>query len=93
MKNNIIIEEELLQGKPLQLERALIMETVNALQQINGSNYEDTCENLRLIADVIEEIEEHINDDLITFEWDPMGAWYRVENEEDEEDEESEGDE
>ncbi len=79
IKNNIIIEEELLQGQPLRLERTLIMETVNALQQINGSNYEDTCHNLRLIADVIEEIEDHINDDLITFKWDPMGAWYRVE--------------
>lgn len=76
---NVIIEEELLQGEPLRLERALIMETVNALQQINGSNYENTCHNLRLIADVIEEIEEHINDDLITFKWNPMGAWYRVE--------------
>jgi hypothetical protein len=84
MKNNIIIEEEILQGEPLKLERALIMETINALQQINGSNYEDTCHNLRLIADVIEEIEEHINDDLITFKWNPMGAWYRVENEEEE---------
>ena len=79
---NVIIEEEILQGEPLRLERALIMETINALQQINGSNYEDTCHNLRLIADVIEEIEEHINDDLITFKWNPMGAWYRVENEE-----------
>lgn len=79
MKNNIIIDEELLQGEPLRLERALIMETVNALQQINGSNYENTCYNLRLIADVIEEIEEHINDDLITFRYNPMGAWYRVE--------------
>lgn len=79
MKNNVIIEEELLQGEPLRLERALIMETVNALQQINGSNYENTCHNLRLIADVIEEIEDHINDEIITFKWNPMGAWYRVE--------------
>ena len=76
---NVIIEEELLQGEPLRLERALIMETVNALQQINGSNYENTCHNLRLIADVIEEIEDHINDKIITFHWNPMGAWYRVE--------------
>lgn len=85
---NVIIEEELLQGEPLRLERALIMETVNALQQINGSNYENTCHNLRMIADVIEEIENHINDEIITFKYNPMGAWYRVE-----EDEESEGDE
>lgn len=76
---NIIIEEDILQGEPLRLERALIMETINALQQINGSNYEDTCHNLRLIADVIEEIEDHINDEIITFKWNPMGAWYRVE--------------
>ena len=78
MKNNIIINEELLQGQPLQLERALIMETINALQQINGSNYENTCYNLRLIADVIEEIEDHINDETITFRYNPMGSWYRV---------------
>ncbi len=81
MNKTIIIEEELLQGQPLQLERALIMETVNALQQINGSNYENTCHNLRLVADVIEEIEEHINDEIITFKLDPMGSWYRVESE------------
>ena len=81
MNKAIIIEEELLQGQPLQLERALIMETVNALQQINGSNYENTCHNLRLVADVIEEIEEHINDEIITFKLDPMGSWYRVESE------------
>ena len=81
MNKTIIIEEELLQGQPLQLERALIMETVNALQQINGSNYENVCHNLRLIADVIEEIEEHINDETITFKWNPMGSWYRVESE------------
>lgn len=81
---NVIIEEELLQGEPLRLERALIMETVNALQQINGSNYENTCHNLRLIADVIEEIEDHINDKIITFKYNPMGSWYRVENEESE---------
>lgn len=81
---NVIIEDELLQGEPLRLERALIMETVNALQQINGSNYENTCHNLRMIADVIEEIEEHINDEIITFKYNPMGAWYRVEDEESE---------
>lgn len=85
---SVIIEEELLQGEPLRLERVLIMETVNQLQQINGSNYENTCHNLRMIADVIEEIEDHINDEIITFKYNPMGNWYRVE-----EDEESEGDE
>ncbi len=81
MKNNIIIEEELLQGQPLRLETELKLELIQQLQQMNGSNYEDICYNMRLLADVFEEIEEHINDEIITFKWNPMGSWYRVESE------------
>lgn len=78
----IIMEDYLMEGNPLRLEKVLIQETIRALQDINGNNYEDTCHNLRLMADVIEEIEEHINDEHIRFEYNPMGAWVRVEESE-----------
>ena len=68
-----------MEGNPLRLEKIIIQETIRALQDINGSNYEDTCHNLRLMTDVIEEIEEHINDKYIKFEYNPMGAWVRIE--------------
>ena len=87
MRSNLIIEEEILQGQPLRLETELKLELIQQLQQMNGNNYENICDNLRLLADVFEEIEDHINDDLITFKWNPMGAWYRVEEEESEESE------
>ena len=79
--NNIIIEDEFIQGKPLNVERYIITEIANQMLKINAANYEDTCNNMRLFADVVEEIEEHINDDLITFRYNPMGTWYRVEDE------------
>ena len=75
----IIMEDYLMEGNPLRLEKVIIQETIKALQDINGNNYEDTCHNLRLMVDVIEEIEEHINDEYIRFEYNPMGAWVRVE--------------
>ena len=79
MRSNLIIEEEILQGQPLRLETELKLELIQQLQQMNGNNYENICDNLRQLADVFEEIEEHINDDLITFKWNAMGTWYRVE--------------
>ena len=76
------ISEDFMEGIPLLLERVLIRKTIKALQDIDHDNYENTCDNLKLIADVIEEIEEHINDKHIRFEYNPMGAWVRVEESE-----------
>jgi len=79
----IILEDYLMEGNPLRLEQVIIQELVNQLRSISGSNYEDVCHNLRLMSMVIEELEDHINDEYIKFEYNPMGAWIRVdENEE-----------
>ena len=76
---NIIIEETLLQGKPLQIERELQIQLANQILTMTGNNYQDTCEQMRQMADVFEILEEHINDDFITLKYNPMGCWYLVE--------------
>lgn len=81
---NLIIEDEFIQGKPLDVERYIMQELATQILTINGATYEDTCYNMRLFADVIEEIEDHINDEIITFKYNPMGSWYRVDGEENE---------
>lgn len=71
----MIIDEEILQGKPLLIEKKLKMEIVNQILNM-GADYENICENMRITADVFELLEEHINDDFITLKYNPMGSWY-----------------
>lgn len=79
-----VINDEIMEGDPLRLETELKLELIKQLQEMNGSNFEDTCENMRRLADVFEEIEEHINDEKITFKYNQFGTWYRVEESEEE---------
>ena len=72
----MIINEEIIQGKPLEIERQLQLEITNQILKLNGADYENTCQNMRTVADIIEILEEHINDDFITLRYNPMGAWY-----------------
>lgn len=74
--NNVIITEDIMQGKPLAIERELQRETAEQILTMSGNNYENVCENMRVIADVIELLEEHINEDFITLRYNPMGSWY-----------------
>lgn len=81
----VYMDEEQMVGKPITLKRVIIPTLVTQLQILlttNNSDYENICEDLRQMADVLEEIENHINDESIRFEYNPMGAWVRVEGEE-----------
>lgn len=74
--NNIIITEDIMQGKPLTIERELQREMAEQILTMSGNNYENVCNNMRVFADVIELLEEHINEDFITLRYNPMGSWY-----------------
>lgn len=76
MKYDLIINEELMTGKPYNIERELQRELANQILTLNGNNYENITNNMRELADVIEILEEHINDDFIILKYNPMGAWY-----------------
>jgi hypothetical protein len=83
--NTCEINEDFMEGIPILLKRVLIRKTIIALQDYiddNENRLENVGDNLKLIADVIEEIEEHINDKHIKFVYNPMGAWVRVEEKE-----------
>lgn len=77
----MIINEEIIQGKPLEIERQLQLEIANQILKMGGNDYENTCQNMRMVADIIEILEEHINEDFITLRYNPMGAWYLEEEE------------
>lgn len=74
--NNTYISEEIMQGDPLTIENIIKVELANQLLKMNGNDYENVCNNMRMYADVIELLEEHINDDFITLKYNPMGNWY-----------------
>lgn len=78
----MIINEDIIKGKPLEIERHLQLEIVNQILKLSGATYEDTCSNMRLTADIFEILEDHINDEIITLKYNPMGAWYLDESEE-----------
>lgn len=75
-----IVNDEIMQGNPLSIECILKCELANQLLKMGASDYENVCHNMRLYADVFEILEEHINDDYICLEYNPMGSWYEVEN-------------
>ena len=77
-----MINEEIIVGKPLELERQLQMEITQQILSLSSNNYENVCDNMRMIADIIEIIEEHINNNEITLKYNPMGEWYYEESEE-----------
>lgn len=74
-----IVNDEIMQGNPLSIECILKCELANELLKMGANNYGNVCHNMRLYADVFEILEEHINDDFITLKYNPMGAWYIVE--------------
>lgn len=77
-----MINDEIMIGKPLELERELQMEIIQQLLTLSGSNYENICDNMRMVANIIEIIEEHMNENEITLRYNPMGEWYCEESEE-----------
>ena len=75
-RNAVLISDELMTGRPYNIERELQRELANQILTLNGNNYENVTNNMRQLADVIEMLEEHINDDFITLRYNQMGAWY-----------------
>ena len=77
----MIINEDIMKGNPLQIERYLQREIANQILHMSVNDYEDVCVNMRMIADIFEILEEHINEECVTLKYNPMGAWYYVESE------------
>lgn len=77
---NTIINEDIIKGNPVKIEGILKMEIANEILKM-GNNYEDVCANMRMTADVFEILEEHINEECVILKYNPMGAWYYVESE------------
>ena len=73
---NLIINDEIIQGQPLAIENQLKIEIANQILKMSGNDYEDVTNNMRMVADIFEILEEHINDDFITLKYNPMGSWY-----------------
>ena len=73
---NILINDEIIQGKPIEIERQLQIEIANQVLTLNGNNYENICDNMRMFADIVEMLEEHINEEFITLKYNPMGSWF-----------------
>ena len=82
--NNLIINEEIMQGNPVQLQSYIKKEIANQILSMDYKTIENTCYNMRLFADVFELLEEHINDEIITLKYNPMGSWYIDEEEQEE---------
>lgn len=74
--NNLLINEEIMQGKPYQLQDYLKREIANQILSMDYKTIENTCNNMRMLADVFELLEEHINDNYISLKYNPMGSWY-----------------
>lgn len=75
----IIINEELIKGTPKQIKIAIIKEIIYQLKDINEENYEDTCYNLQLFSNILEQVYENINEKELTFKYNSMGSFYKVE--------------
>lgn len=74
--DNINVNDEIMEGKPSDLLRYLQTELANSILAMELNDLENTCDNMRLFADVLELLEEHINDEYIKLKYNPMGAWY-----------------
>ena len=80
MKYKTIINDEIMCGEPLYIEAELKREIIAEIQGIVGNNYENVCNNMRLIADIFEILENNINEDFILLKYNPMGTWYKEED-------------
>ena len=80
MKYKNYISSEIIAGQPYFVEDEIKRDIIGQLQRLKGNNYEDICFNMRLMADVIEILENYINDEFIVLKYNPMGAWYKEED-------------
>ena len=80
MKNQTIITEEIICGRPLCIESDIKREIIKQIQDLGAFNYEDIAVNMRQTADIFEILENNINDDFILLHYNFMGAWYKEED-------------
>lgn len=81
MKN--YISEDAIAGQPFMLIDFMQKEIINQLnkEKLGGYKaYENMCDNMRLTADIIEILANYINDNFILLKYNPMGCWYKEEN-------------
>ena len=78
------ISEELIKGKPTKLIEEMSKEITTQISSINDNNYENVCDNMKLIAEILEILFEHIEDEYVELKYNPMGSWYFAEDEREE---------
>lgn len=74
------ISEELIKGNPSEILKIVTKEMATQIIDMSRDDYEDTCYNMRLMADLFEILFEHINDYYVELKYNPMGGWYLVED-------------
>ena len=74
------ISEELIKGNPSEILEIVKKEMTTQIMHMSSDDYEDTCFNMRLMADLFEILFEHINDYYVELKYNPMGSWYLVED-------------
>ena len=83
MKYKNYISEEIIAGQPFFIIEDMQKELVRQFNKDKMSGYKDyenMCNNMRLIADIIEICGNYINDDFIVLKYNPMGSWYKENN-------------
>lgn len=78
---NLIMTDEIMQGNPCQLQNHLKKEIANQILSMDYNTIQNTCNNMRLFADIFELLEEHINNEIVLLKHTPMGSWYIDEEE------------
>lgn len=68
----VIINENVIKGNPSRILSCLEVDLANNL--LKGVN-DDIILKMKQLIDVFETLYERINDDYISFKWNPMGNW------------------
>lgn len=76
------ISEDLIKGNPSELIRRITHEMATQLTNISCNDYEDTCYNTRLMTEVLEILFENVNNEYVELNYNPMGSWVLIENDE-----------
>lgn len=69
----VIINEDVIKGNPSKILTCLEVDLANIL--LKGVN-DDVILTMEQLIDVFETLYDRVNDDYISFKWNPMGSWY-----------------
>ena len=69
----VIINEDTIKGNPSRILSYLEVDLANNL--LKGVN-DDVILTMKQLIDVFETLYDRINDDYISFKWNPMGSWH-----------------